>query len=86
MGVQLKGFEVPRSEAFEEAFEAALVGQVDALITVEDSLTFANRARIVEFAALSRLAAVYGLREFVDGQGPRPDAFAVLAAASGPHR
>ena len=69
IGVQLKSFEVPRSEAFEDAFEAALVGQVDALIAVEDSLTFADRARIVEFAAMSRLPAIYGLREFVDAGG-----------------
>ena len=69
MGVQLKGFEVPRSEAFGQAFEAAIMGQVDALIAVEDSLTFSDRALIVDFAAMSRIPAIYGLREFVDAGG-----------------
>jgi ABC-type uncharacterized transport system substrate-binding protein len=43
--------------------------QVDALIAVENSLTFADRTRIVGFAAMSRLPAIYGLREFVDAGG-----------------
>lgn len=69
MGVQLKTFEVQRPQALDQAFEAALLGQVDAFIAVEDSLTFNNRARIVSFAAMSRLPAIYGLREFVDAGG-----------------
>jgi putative tryptophan/tyrosine transport system substrate-binding protein len=69
MGVQLKSLEVQRSEPFEQLFETALFGQVDALIAVEDSLMFYFRARIVEFAAMSRLPAIYGLREFVDAGG-----------------
>jgi ABC-type uncharacterized transport system substrate-binding protein len=69
MGVQLKLLEVPRAQALDQAFEAALLGQVDAFIAVEDSLTFNNRARIVSFAAMSRLPAIYGLREFVDAGG-----------------
>jgi len=68
-GVQLKSFEVQSPEAFGPAFEAALMGQVDALIAVEDSLTFADRTLIVDFAAMSRLPAIYGLREFVDAGG-----------------
>jgi putative ABC transport system substrate-binding protein len=72
MGVQLKSLEVQGREGletFDRAFEAALMGQVDALIAVEDTLTFTYRARIVEFAAMSRLPAIYGLREFVDAGG-----------------
>lgn len=46
-----------------------MMGQVDAVISVEDSPSFNNRARIVEFAAMSRLPAIYGLREFVDAGG-----------------
>jgi putative tryptophan/tyrosine transport system substrate-binding protein len=60
---------VQRAQALDQAFEAALLGQVDAFIAVEDSLTFNNRARIVSFAAMSRLPAIYGLREFVDAGG-----------------
>jgi putative ABC transport system substrate-binding protein len=69
MGVQLKSLEVQRSEPFEQLFETALLGQVDALVAVEDYFTFTYRARIVDFAAMSRLPAIYGLREFVDAGG-----------------
>ena len=69
LGVQLKHLDVQRPEAFEPAFEAALMNQVDALIAVEDSLTFADRTKIVGFAAMSRLPAVYGLREYVEAGG-----------------
>ncbi len=67
--VQLTGLDVQRPEAFDRAFETALMGQVDALIAVEDYLTFADRTRIVDFAAQSRLPALYGLREFVEAGG-----------------
>jgi putative tryptophan/tyrosine transport system substrate-binding protein len=69
MGVQLKRIEVQRFEPFEQVFETALFGQVDALIAVEDALTFYHRTRIVDFATMSRLPAIYGLREFVDAGG-----------------
>ncbi len=69
IGVQLKLLEVQRAQALDQAFEAALLGQVDAFIAVEDSLTFNSRDRIVSFAAMSRLPAIYGLREFVDAGG-----------------
>jgi ABC-type uncharacterized transport system substrate-binding protein len=36
---------------------------------VEGYFTLGYRSRIVDFAALSRLPAVYGLREFVDAGG-----------------
>lgn len=70
MGIQLTRLAVQRSEPFEQLFERALLGaSVDGLIAVEDQLTFTYRARILEFAALSRLPAIYGLREFVDAGG-----------------
>jgi putative ABC transport system substrate-binding protein len=72
MGVQLRSLELQGREglaAFDQAFEAALMGQVDAFITVEDYVTFTFRARILEFEAMSRLPAIYGLREFVDAGG-----------------
>jgi putative ABC transport system substrate-binding protein len=76
MGIQLKGIEVPRawpsrpSKALDQAFEEALLGhQVDALIVVEDHLMLTGQALVVAFAAMSRLPAIYGLREFVDTGG-----------------
>lgn len=69
IGIQLTSLEVQRPEAFEQAFEAASLGQIDALIAVEDYLVFTDRSRVVDFAAMSRLPAIYGLREFVDAGG-----------------
>ena len=67
--VQLTSLQVPRPEAVEPAFEAALLGRIDALIAVDDYVMTADRARMVEFAAMARLPAIYGLREVVDAGG-----------------
>ena len=69
MRVQLASLRVRTPGGFEPVFETALTDQVDALIVVEDSLTFVERRRIVDFAAMSRLPAIYGFREFVDVGG-----------------
>jgi putative ABC transport system substrate-binding protein len=69
IGVQLQSVEVRRPADFERAFEAAILDRVDALITVEGILTVTDLTRIVDFAAMSRLPAIYGLREFVDAGG-----------------
>jgi putative tryptophan/tyrosine transport system substrate-binding protein len=69
IGVQLHSVKTRRPEEFERAFEAALLDGVDALITVEGVQTVMDRTRIVDFAAMSRLPAIYGLREFVDAGG-----------------
>jgi putative ABC transport system substrate-binding protein len=75
LGVRLESLELGRAwpampaKAFDEAFEAAMLGQVDALIAVEDYLTFTDRTRLVGFTAMSRLPAIYGLREFVEAGG-----------------
>ena len=69
LGVKLTRLELQRSEPFEQLFETALFDQIDALIAVEDYFTFTYRTRILDFAAMSRLPAIYGLREFVDAGG-----------------
>jgi putative tryptophan/tyrosine transport system substrate-binding protein len=69
IGVQLHSVKTRRPEEFERAFEAALLDRVDALITMEGVQTVMDRTRIVDFAAMSRLPAIYGLREFVDAGG-----------------
>jgi putative ABC transport system substrate-binding protein len=68
-GVQLRSLEVSSPDGFDAVFEAALISQVDAFIAVEDQLVFGDRVRIVSFAAMGRLPAIYGLREFVDAGG-----------------
>lgn len=42
---------------------------VDVLMAVEGSVMFNERSRLVTFAAMSRLPAIYGLREFVEAGG-----------------
>lgn len=69
MGIHLTRLAVQRPEAFETAFEAALLARIDGLIAGEEALIVGDRSRIVEFAAMSRLPAIYGLREFVDAGG-----------------
>jgi len=69
IGVHLHSVKTQRPEEFERAFEAALLDRVDALMTVEGGQTLMARTRIVNFAAMSRLPAMYGLREFVDAGG-----------------
>jgi putative ABC transport system substrate-binding protein len=69
MGVRLQNVEARSPADFERAFEAAILDRVDALIAVEGVLTLTDLTRIVDFAAMSRLPAIYGLREFVDAGG-----------------
>ena len=69
LGVQLQSLEVRGPYDFESAFGAAIRGRAGALLTVEDPLTVIHRTQIVDFAAKSRLPAMYGIREFVDVGG-----------------
>lgn len=69
IGVQLHSVEARRPADFDRAFEAAILDRVDALITIEGVLTATELSRIVDFTAMSRLPAIYGLREFVDAGG-----------------
>ena len=69
MGIGLHSVEMLRPAHLERAFEAAVLERVDALIAFEGVLTTIGLARIVEFARMSRLPAIYGAREFVDGGG-----------------
>jgi putative ABC transport system substrate-binding protein len=68
-GVQLHNVGARRPAGLEQAFEAAVLDRVDALVVVEGILTAADLSRIVDFAAMSRLPAIYGVREFVDAGG-----------------
>ena len=70
LGVRLHNVGARRPDGLDRAFEAAVLDhRVDALIVVEGILTVADLARIVDSAAMSRLPAIYGLREFVDAGG-----------------
>jgi putative ABC transport system substrate-binding protein len=69
LGIQLESLELRGPEDFERAFEAAMLRQIGALLTVEDHLTVSHRARILDFAAESRLPTIAASREFVDDGG-----------------
>lgn len=70
IGVQLYNVGARGPGGLERAFEQAVLDhRVDALFVVEGPVTVADLGRIVDFAAMSRLPAIYGLREFVDAGG-----------------
>jgi putative ABC transport system substrate-binding protein len=69
IGVQVHNVGSRRPAGLEQAFETAVLDGVDALIVVEGPLTVADLTRLVDFAAMSRLPTIYGLREFVDAGG-----------------
>src|SRR5262249_22447923 len=66
MGTKVQSLEVRRPEDFDSVFEAARRQRPDALITVEDPLTFNYRSQFENLAATSRLPAIQGFREFVE--------------------
>jgi putative ABC transport system substrate-binding protein len=69
LGVTLQSVEVPAPKDLEAAFSSMTRGRPDALITLADQVTQSHPQRIVEFAARSRLPAIYQVRQFVDAGG-----------------
>lgn len=69
LGVTLASHEVRSSADFKAAFNAIRQARPDALMTLDDPLTYSQREAIVEFAARERFPATYALREFVDAGG-----------------
>ena len=60
---------VRRVEDLDRAFAAIARGHADALLVVSGRSLLAERGRIVEFAAKSRLPAIYPYREYVEAGG-----------------
>jgi putative ABC transport system substrate-binding protein len=69
LGVTLHSVAVQQPEEVESAFAAIRAVQVDALHVIQDHLLFSHRTRIVDFAAQSRLPAIYMYREWADAGG-----------------
>jgi putative tryptophan/tyrosine transport system substrate-binding protein len=67
--IQLQIMKVRDAEGFEKAFSAILQGQAHALLPLGDPLIVSQRKQIVDFAAKSRLPAMYHRIEFVDAGG-----------------
>jgi putative tryptophan/tyrosine transport system substrate-binding protein len=69
LGIQVHVVDTRRPADLERAFEAALLDRVDAVVPLEGVLTTGDLTRIVGFATMSRLPAIYGLREFAEAGG-----------------
>jgi putative ABC transport system substrate-binding protein len=65
LSVRLQAVNVDRSEDFATALAEVQRGRADALIVSSSPLFYANRTRIVEFAASHRLPTIYHQSEFV---------------------
>jgi putative tryptophan/tyrosine transport system substrate-binding protein len=69
LGLAVHSREVRGPADFAAAFDAMRKVRPDALMTLDDPVTFTHRASIVEFAAKERLPAIYGLSDFVEAGG-----------------
>ena len=67
--VQLQSLEVRGPKDFDKVFQAATKERTHALITLSDPLTGSQGRRIMDFAAKSRLPAMYGDSVFVEAGG-----------------
>jgi putative tryptophan/tyrosine transport system substrate-binding protein len=65
LGVEVQSLEVRGPDDLDGAFKAAKAQRPDALIAVEDPLTFSYRKRIADFAVAERLPSLQGFREDV---------------------
>jgi len=69
LGVQLQLAEARDPSEFEAAFATMANKHAGALMVLTDVTFITHRKRIVELAAVSRIPAVYGEREFADAGG-----------------
>jgi putative ABC transport system substrate-binding protein len=69
LGVRLQSVEIRSPDEFESAFTAITRERPSALIMTADPLHQLHMGRILEFAARSRLPAMYQLREQVEAGG-----------------
>jgi putative tryptophan/tyrosine transport system substrate-binding protein len=73
LGITMQAIEVRGPQDFEHAFAEMIRERADGLTAILDPVTLNNRRRIVDFAAKSRLPAIYNPREFVDVGGLMSD-------------
>ena len=81
LGIRLQRLEARRLSDIDEAFSRAADNRVEALIVFDDPVLWSFRAQIVAQAAMRKIPAVYGYKEFVDSGGlmsygpDRPDQY-----------
>src|SRR5262249_38025065 len=69
VGVELQVLEVREPQEFAPAFETMTAANAQAVVVLPDPMFVAQRQRIVELAASSRIPAMYHLRQFVEAGG-----------------
>jgi putative ABC transport system substrate-binding protein len=69
LGFEAQVLDVREPEDIVRAFDTAFAQRIDAILVANDSVTFANRRQVVEFATKHRMIAMYHAREFVDAGG-----------------
>jgi putative ABC transport system substrate-binding protein len=69
LGIAIEALELRSSDGLDRIFKMAAEVHCDALVTLQDGVTLANRSRIVGYAAANRLPAIYQIREFVEAGG-----------------
>ena len=69
LGLRLQRLEIRSPEDVERALHAATRERAGALTVLDDPVIFYQRSKIVELAAKNGLAAISGLREFVEAGG-----------------
>jgi putative ABC transport system substrate-binding protein len=69
LNLQLQVVEARNSTEFPTAFAAATKKRAGALLPQGGSVYFANKARLVQLAAESRLPVIYGVKEYVEAGG-----------------
>ena len=69
LGLQLQSVEVHAPSDLDLAFETLARTRPSALITLADGMLLDNRARLVAFAAQSRLPAIFPDRDFAEAGG-----------------
>ena len=69
LGLQLKSLEVRDSKGFEKSFNAALAERVQSILTNPSPFINTHGTRIIKFATINRLPAMYTAPELVDAGG-----------------
>jgi putative ABC transport system substrate-binding protein len=69
LGTEVQSLELRSPDDFDGAFETVQRQHPDALMTIEDPLTFDHRKRIADFAVGQQLPSLSGLSEFAAADG-----------------
>lgn len=69
LDIRIDPIELRGPDDIDPAFTAMAKAPPNALVTLQDGVTFANRQRIVDHAAKMKLPAIYQIREFVRAGG-----------------